>query len=60
MGINQRFLIILDPDAQGGFSARVPALPGVEGHGVDARSALTRVEEAIERSLKASEACQSS
>ena len=53
MGVNQRFSIILDPDGEGGFSARVPALPGIEGHGADARSALAEAEAAIERKLGA-------
>ena len=46
------YLVILEPQAEGGFTVLVPALPEVVTEGDDEREALANAEEAIRAVLQ--------
>jgi antitoxin HicB len=41
------FTVVLEPEAEGGFTVRVPAFPEIITYGKDEREALDRAEDAI-------------
>lgn len=41
------FAIVLEPEPEGGFTVRVPALPEIVTYGKDERDALAMAEDAI-------------
>jgi len=47
MAVNYRFSVILEPQAGGGFTVLVPALPEVVTEGDNEEEALVNAEEAI-------------
>ena len=40
MGINQRFSIVLDPDGDGFFNVRIPAIPEISARSTDPGDAM--------------------
>ena len=44
----RRFKVIIEPEPEGGFSIRVPALTGCASQGDTVKEALTNIKEAIE------------
>ena len=44
----KRFKVILEPEAEGGFSVHVPALSGCASQGETIEEALANIKEAIE------------
>ena len=51
----RKFTVILDPEADGGYSVHCPALPGCVSQGEDRQDALTNIKEAIALVLEALE-----
>ena len=45
--MKQRFTVVLQPEAKGGFSVFVPALPGCASQGETEAEALANIKEAI-------------
>jgi antitoxin HicB len=43
----KRFAVVLEPEEEGGFTVRVPALPEIVTYGRDEREALAMAEDAI-------------
>ncbi len=43
----QKFAVILEPEEEGGFTVRVPALPEIVTYGKDETGALATAEDAI-------------
>ena len=41
------FAVVLEPEAEGGFTVRVPSLPEIVSYGKDEREALAMAEDAI-------------
>ena len=41
------FAVVLEPEAEGGFTVRVPAFPEIVSYGKDEREALAMAEDAI-------------
>jgi antitoxin HicB len=41
------FAVVLEPEAEGGFTVRVPSLPEIVTYGKDEREALAMAEDAI-------------
>jgi antitoxin HicB len=52
MGIARTYTIVLEPEAEGGFSVIVPALPEVHTQGENAEDAMTNAREAIALALE--------
>ncbi|MBV9212290.1 MAG: type II toxin-antitoxin system HicB family antitoxin [Actinobacteria bacterium] len=52
MADEREFEVILQPEAEGGFSVSVPALPGCASQGDTREEALANVKEAIEGYLE--------
>jgi antitoxin HicB len=50
------FAVVLEPEEEGGFTVRVPALPEIVTHGRDEREALAMAEDAIRLVLEDSAA----
>jgi predicted RNase H-like HicB family nuclease len=48
----RRYTVILTPEPEGGYSVRVPALPGCYSQGETVAEALQNVQEAIELYLE--------
>jgi antitoxin HicB len=48
MSTSREFEVVLTPDAEGGFSVFVPALPGCTSQGETREEALSMIHEAIE------------
>jgi antitoxin HicB len=44
---NRTFAVVLEPEAEGGFTVRVPAFPEIVTYGADEREALAMAEDAI-------------
>ena len=44
----RRFKVVIEPEADGGFSVHVPALPGCASQGETIEEALANIKEAIE------------
>jgi antitoxin HicB len=42
-----KFAVVLEPEADGGFTVRVPSLPEIVTYGEDEREALAMAEDAI-------------
>jgi antitoxin HicB len=42
-----KFAVVLEPDEEGGFTVRVPALPEIVTYGEDEREALAMAEDVI-------------
>jgi antitoxin HicB len=47
MGCVHRFTVVLEPEDDGGFTVRVPALPEIVTYGKDEDEALAMAEDAI-------------
>jgi antitoxin HicB len=43
----RKFAVVLEPEEDGGFTVRVPALPEIVTYGKDEQDALTMAEDAI-------------
>jgi antitoxin HicB len=43
----RKFAVVLEPEEEGGFTVRVPALPEIVTYGEDEREALAMAEDAI-------------
>jgi antitoxin HicB len=43
----RKFAVVLEPEEEGGFTVRVPALPEIVTYGKDEREALAMAEDAI-------------
>ena len=43
----RKFAVVLEPEAEGGFTVRVPSLPEIVTYGQDEKEALAMVEDAI-------------
>ena len=43
----RKFVVVLEPEQDGGFTVRVPALPEIVTYGKDEEEALAMVEDAI-------------
>lgn len=48
MSASREYEVVLTPDAEGGFSVTVPALPGCTSQGGTREEALSMIREAIE------------
>jgi antitoxin HicB len=48
----KRFAVVLEPEEDGGFTVRVPALPEIVTYGRDEREALAMAEDAIKLVLE--------
>ena len=44
----RRFKVIVEPEAEGGYSVHVPALPGCASQGESIEEALSNIKEALE------------
>ncbi|MBI5873899.1 MAG: type II toxin-antitoxin system HicB family antitoxin [Candidatus Omnitrophica bacterium] len=44
----KRFKVIIEPEAEGGYSVHVPALPGCTSQGETIKEALANIKEAME------------
>ena len=44
----RRFKVVIEPEAEGGFSVHVPALPGCASQGETIEEVLVNIKEAIE------------
>ena len=44
---SRTYAVVLEPEAEGGFTVRVPALPEIVSYGEDEREALAMAEDAI-------------
>ncbi len=47
MSEKRTFAVVLEPEAEGGFTVRVPAIPEIVTYGKDEREALAMAEDAI-------------
>ncbi len=47
MNQNRTFAVVLEPEDEGGFTVRVPALPEIVTYGKDEREAMAMAEDAI-------------
>ncbi len=47
MDLTRTFAIVLEPEAEGGFTVRVPALPEIVSFGSDEQEALAMAKDAI-------------
>jgi antitoxin HicB len=47
MDQRRTFAVVLEPEAEGGFTVRVPSLPEIVTNGKDEREALAMAEDAI-------------
>jgi antitoxin HicB len=47
MNQSRTYAVVLEPEAEGGFTVRVPALPEIVSYGDDEREALAMAEDAI-------------
>ncbi len=47
MDLTRTFAVVLEPEAEGGFTVRVPALPEIVTYGKNEREALAMAEDAI-------------
>lgn len=47
MAERRTFAVVLEPEEEGGFTVRVPALPEIVTYGKDEREALAMAEDAI-------------
>jgi antitoxin HicB len=56
MDRTRTFAVVLEPEAEGGFTVRVPALPEIVTYGRDEREALAMAEDAIRLVLEDSAA----
>jgi antitoxin HicB len=45
--LKRRFTVVLEPEEEGGFTVRVPALPEIVTYGKDEAEALAMAEDAI-------------
>jgi len=52
MGQTQTYTVVLQPEPEGGFTVRVPALPEIVTYGSDEEEALKMAKEAIELSVE--------
>ena len=52
MGETQTYTVVLQPEPEGGFTVRVPALPEIVTYGANEEEALRMAKEAIELSLE--------
>lgn len=52
MPISREYEVVLTPEAEGGFSVTVPALPGCASQGGTREEALSMIREAIEVSIE--------
>lgn len=52
MNETQTYTVVLQPEPEGGFTVRVPALPEIVTYGADEKEALRMAKEAIELSLE--------
>ena len=52
MDQTQTYTVVLQPEPEGGFTVRVPALPEVVTYGADEQEALQMAKEAIELSIE--------
>lgn len=43
----RKFAVVLEPEAEGGFTVRVPSLPEIVTYGEDEKEALAMAEDAI-------------
>jgi len=48
MSTSREYEVVLTPEAEGGFSVTVPALPGCTSQGETREEALSMIQEAIE------------
>ena len=48
----RKFTVVLEPEAEGGFTVRVPSLPEIVTYGKDEAEALAMAEDAIRLVLK--------
>ncbi len=48
MSTSREYEVVLTPEAEGGFSVVVPALPGCASHGETREEALSMIREGIE------------
>ena len=56
--MSHRFHVIIQPEAEGGFSAVVPALPGCASQGETTEEAMVNIKEAIDLYLEGLQADQ--
>ena len=56
MDHTRTFAVVLEPEEEGGFTVRVPALPEIVTYGKDEREALAMAEDAIRLVLEDSAA----
>jgi len=47
-----RFKVVLEPQEEGGYTVRVPSLPGCVSQGETAQEAMTNIKEAMELYLE--------
>jgi antitoxin HicB len=47
MNTQRTYAVVLEPEAEGGFTVRVPAFPEIVTYGKDEREALAMAEDAI-------------
>lgn len=52
MNDTQSYTVVFQPEPEGGFTVRVPALPEIVTYGADEKEALRMAKEAIELSLE--------
>ncbi len=52
MGQTQTYTVVLQPELEGGFTVRVPALPEIVTYGSDEEEAPKMAKEAIELSVE--------
>jgi len=51
-GIDMRFIVVLEPAEEGGYTVYVPSLPGCTSEGETREEALKNIKEAIELYLE--------
>jgi antitoxin HicB len=52
MDLTRTFTIVLEPEQEGGFTVRVPALPEIVSYGKDEQEALEMAKDAIQLVLE--------
>ncbi len=52
MDLTRTFTIVLEPEQEGGFTVRVPALPEIVSYGNDEQDALEKAKDAIQLVLE--------
>ena len=52
MTLTRTFAVVLEPEQDGAFTVRVPALPGIVTYGENERDALAMAEDAIRVALE--------